>query len=193
MGKIFYLIGKSASGKDSLFDRLLEEPLGLSPIVPYTTRPRRDFEHEGVEYHFVSRERLSKLGEEGRIIEQRTYQTALGPWTYATVDEGLHLERENYLAIGTLESYLAFRAYFGEERVVPLYVEVEDGERLRRALEREKERAHPEYAEMCRRFLADERDFSEEKLVAAGISRRYQNDDFEKCLSELRFCISQAV
>ena len=39
--------------------------------------------------------------------------------------------------------------------MVPLYVEVDDGLRLSRALERERKQTEPKYAEMCRRFLAD--------------------------------------
>ena len=65
--------------------------------------------------------------------------------------------------IGTLEAYLQIRDYFGKEKVVPIYIEVEDGERLSRALGREKLQKEPKYEEMCRRFLADAADFSEER------------------------------
>ena len=47
------------------------------------------------------------------------------------------------------------KKYFGETVVVPLYVEVEDGERLLRALERERRQVKPNYTELCRRFLAE--------------------------------------
>ena len=36
----------------------------------------------------------------------------------------------DYLMIGTLESYEKLKTYFGNEKVVPLYIEVEDGDRL---------------------------------------------------------------
>ncbi len=51
MGKIICLLGKSATGKDTLYRRLLEDDtLGLRKMVPYTTRPIRDGEQrsEGV-------------------------------------------------------------------------------------------------------------------------------------------------
>ncbi len=86
---------------------------------------------------------------------------------------------------GTLESYQQLKAYFGEQALVPVYVEVEDGERLIRAIRREQEEQKPRYAEVCRRFLADAEDFSEEKLRDAGIVKRYNNDDFERCLQEI--------
>lgn len=76
----------------------------------------------------------------------RTYQTVFGPWSYATVDDGqIDLERENFLAIGTLESYEKLRNYFGAEHVVPLYIAVDDGIRLERALKRERQQKEPKY------------------------------------------------
>ena len=77
------------------------------------------------------------------------------------------------------------KAYYGEDSIVPVYIEVEDGERLRRALMREFTQEVPKYAEMCRRFLADQEDFSEENLSKAGITRRYINADKVQCLEEI--------
>ena len=87
--------------------------------------------------------------------------------------------------IGTLESYEKMREYFGENGLVPVYIEVDDGVRLERALEREKGQKEPKYKELCRRFLADEEDFKEENLVRCGIDRRYRNDDLRVCLEEI--------
>ena len=58
--------------------------------------------------------------------------------------------------------------------------------RLSRALERERMQKEPKYKEMCRRFLADCDDFSEEKLRNAGIDRRFVNEDINTCLEEIR-------
>ena len=63
---------------------------------------------------------------------------------------------------------------------------MEDGNRLERALKRERKQKSPKYEEMCRRFLADQRDFSEEKLLEAGITRRFRNDeDRQLCMDEV--------
>ena len=88
--------------------------------------------------------------------------------------------------IGTLQSYEAMRRYFGKDRLVPVYIEVEDGERLARALMRERQQNEPKYSEMCRRFLADQEDFSEENLNNAGIIKRFQNDNMEECIEEIQ-------
>lgn len=190
---LFYLMGKSASGKDTIYEELLkEESLGLKPLVPWTTRPIRDGEVDGQEYHFTDRAGLKRMQDAGKVIEQRTYSTILGPWTYFTVDDGTLDRGQDLLGIGTLESYRQIRAYYGQDRVVPLYIQVDDGLRLQRALKREMKPGNQHYEEMCRRFLADQEDFREEKLEEAGISRRYQNDQGRAiCIAEVTEAIRQ--
>lgn len=135
MGKIFYLMGKSASGKDSIYKQLRSLCPELKSIVLYTTRPMRDGEQEGVEYHFIGQKQLKKLEQSGKVVEVRTYQTVFGPWSYATVDDGqINLAQADYLVIGTLDSYEKLREYYGKEKLVPLYVTVDDGVRLERLL-----------------------------------------------------------
>lgn len=138
MGKIFYMMGKSSSGKDTVYKEIRKELPELKTLTLYTTRSMREGEKDGVEYYFVSNEILEQYGEEGKIIELRTYQTVYGDWKYATIDDGqIHLTGSDYLMIGTLESYMKMKAYYGQENLVPLYIEVEDGERLMRAIARE--------------------------------------------------------
>ncbi|MEF2763746.1 MAG: guanylate kinase [Mediterraneibacter sp.] len=186
MGKIFYIMGKSSSGKDTIYKKLSERMPELQRIVPYTTRPIRDGEQEGVEYHFVGEDRLREMQEAGRVIEVRAYNTKCGVWTYFTADDGqIDLEKKDYLVIGTLESFQALKKYFGEEKIVPIYIEVDDGVRLSRALEREQREKEPRYEEMCRRFLADSADFSEGNLRRSGIRKRFVNMELERCLEEI--------
>ena len=186
MGKIYYVMGKSCSGKDTIYRRLTERHPELRVIVPYTTRPIREGEQDGVEYFFVDREKMEEMQAAGRIIELRSYNTVLGVWNYFTADDGqIDLASHSYLIIGTLVSYEAMRDYYGAEALVPIYVEVEDGTRLERAIGRERKQAKPQYEEMCHRFLADAEDFSEEKLCRAGITKRFVNTDLEQCLKEI--------
>ena len=182
MSKIFYLMGKSASGKDTIYKKVKEQMPELKTIVIYTTRPIREGELNGREYYFVDDDKLRELQDAGKVIELREYNTVHGIWKYFTADDGQFAGDDNYLAIGTLESYVQLRDYFGQERLVPIYVEVEDGLRLERALARERMQATPKYEEMCRRFLADAADFSVENLKEAGITRKFTNMDVDKCV-----------
>ena len=185
MSKIFYLMGKSASGKDTIYKKVKEQMPELKTIVIYTTRPIREGEQQGREYHFVDDDKLKELQEAGKVIELREYNTVHGIWKYFTADDGQFDGDDNYLAIGTLESYVKLRDYFGQERLIPIYVEVEDGLRLERALARERMQATPKYEEMCRRFLADATDFSADNLNKAGITRKFFNIDMDKCVGEI--------
>lgn len=187
MGKIFCLMGKSACGKDTIYKQILSDGnLPLKTLIPYTTRPIRDGETNGVEYYFLTDEQQQLLERQGKIIELRAYQTMHGLWKYFTVnDHQLNLADNHYLIIGTLESYLRLQEYFGADLLVPLYIKLESGERLQRALNRERLQTEPKYTELCRRFLADEEDFSTENLQHAGISTAFVNNDITQCIKEI--------
>ena len=196
MGKIYCVMGIL---KDyipvydaTVYKKLKEQYKEFRLIVPYTTRPIREGEKDGVEYYFVDPEQFRAMKEDGKVIESRSYNTKCGIWTYFTADDGqIDLSAADYLLIGTLVSYQALREYFGEEAIVPVYLEVEDGLRLARALERERRQEKPKYAEMCRRFLADEEDFSEENLIKSGITERFGNEDFTECLNKIQRYIEE--
>ena len=95
MGKLIYLIGKSSSGKDTIYRELLKtQELKLKKVVLYTTRPIREGEKEGVQYNFVDDETFFALKKDGKVIEDRQYNTYYGLWRYFTVDDGMiDLER----------------------------------------------------------------------------------------------------
>ena len=195
MGKIYCVMGKSSSGKDSIYHQIMGKGvLALKPIIPYTTRPIRDGEQDGREYHFCTEDTVQRLQDAGRIMELRAYNTVYGVWKYFTVDdERIDLSKNNYLYIVTLEGYTKIREYFGADRVVPIYIEVEDGERLMRAIAREQKQDVPKYEEMCRRFLADSADFCDEKLLEAGVVRRFQNNDFVQTVREVTAYIADEI
>lgn len=186
MGRIVYLCGKSSSGKDTIFKELLKKgTLGLRTIVPYTTRPIRAGETNGTEYFFTNEEGFQRLLKEGKVIEHREYHTFHGLWRYFTVDDGQIDLRYDYIVIGTLEGYRNMKEYFGEGVLLPVMIELDDGLRLQRALDRERQQETPRYEEMCRRFLADSEDFSEDKIINAGITRRFCNEDLRSCLNQI--------
>lgn len=187
MGKIVYLMGKSGAGKDTIYKQVLEnKEISFCKIIPYTTRPIRVGETNGVEYFFTDEKEFLELKEKAKLIEDRVYHTCMGVWRYFTVkDEQIDLEHKNYLMIGTLESYIRTREFFGADSMIPILIDLDDGIRLQRALDREKTQEYPQYNEMCRRFLADEEDFREEKLKEAGITKKFVNNDLQECLQEI--------
>lgn len=195
MGKIFCVMGKSSSGKDTIFKDIMKKNIiGLRTIVSYTTRPIREGETNGVEYFFVNEKELENLEKEDKIIELREYTTIHGVWKYFTAhDQQIDLAANNYIIIGTLVSYMKLKEYFGEEKVKPIYIELEDGIRLSRALVREQMQKRPKYSEMCRRFLADEEDFSEENIKRAEIKKKFENKELTHTVDEILRYIEQEV
>ena len=123
MGYIFYVMGKSASGKDTIYKELVRRLPEYGTVRMYTTRPIRDGEQDGVEYYFTDQAHLDRLEGQGKVIECRTYDTVFGPWSYFTADDGqIDLDHGNYLMIGTLDSYEKMVKYYGKEILVPIYI-----------------------------------------------------------------------
>lgn len=195
MGMIFYLMGKSSTGKDTIYKTLLsDKELNLKRIIPYTTRPIREGEENGIEYIFTDEPGLQELIRKNVVIEQRSYDTFYGVWKYFTVFDGqINLLCNNYIMIGTPDSFAATQKYFGSSKIIPILIELDDGIRLQRALDREKSQSNPKYEEMCRRFLTDSRDFSEEKIKEYRISNCFANEDLKKCVSDITSFIKKNI
>ena len=166
MGKLYYVMGKSASGKNSIYKGLVSSCTYLKEIVPYTTRPMRSGEVDGKDYNFITDSDIEGYKKAGKLIESRVYDTVS-------------------ISIGTLEAYVKLREYYGKKNIIPIYIDLEPRLRLIRAMRREAYQENPDYKELCRRFLADEEDFSDEKLKKAGIEKRYYNKNLSKCMKSI--------
>lgn len=193
MSKIFCFMGKSSSGKDTIFKIISKDFEEIKEIVPYTTRPIREGEIEGLTYYYVTDEIYQEMLANNLVVESRSYNTFHGVWTYFTAATNIDLEHNNYMIINTLEGYQKIKEYFGEDNVVPIYIQVEDGKRLQRALNREMKEPNPKIYEICRRFLADQEDFSEKKLDAAGIYERFDNNDLLECITKIENRITESL
>lgn len=68
-GNFFIISAPSGAGKTSLVQALLNinPQIGLS--VSYTTRPPRAGEHDGRDYHFVSRDTFIAMAKQGEFLE----------------------------------------------------------------------------------------------------------------------------
>ena len=158
MKNILILCGKSASGKDTL-KRYIVEALELSGIefnnvVNTTTRPPREGEVDGVNYHFCSAEEMTK-----KILNDEMAEAVLfNDWVYGTENKALSEDKLN-VGIFNLEGIEALRQN-PNHNIFAVYLDVEDSVRLIRYLNREnmtKEKIN----EMFRRYKADEIDFAD--------------------------------
>lgn len=71
MRKLIVLVGESASGKSSIEKELID--FGYNPIISYTTRPAREGEVDGVDYHFITDKEFNSMKEKGEFAEVGKY------------------------------------------------------------------------------------------------------------------------
>ncbi len=184
MSRIFCIVGKSASGKDTIYKEILKNCDKLIPIIPYTTRPMRSGETDGVDYNFVTEDQMNGFDAAGCIIEKRQYLTTQGIWNYFTVKFDVKPQTD-YILITTLEGAMGITDHYGADMVRIVYLTIDDKTRLLRYIERESKQARPDYEEVCRRFIADQKDFSQENINA--LKNVYSINSalsVEECLAE---------
>lgn len=196
MQNLIYIMGKSATGKDTIYQKI-KEKLDTNIYIPYTTRPQRDGEEQGREYYFITNEQFKKMLENNKVMEYRSYNTVKANgekdiWTYATIDDKQWKKQGNFLSIGTLESYNSILKYLKEHpeknlNMVPVYISIDENERRKRAIKREGKQKNRNFKEMERRIKADNIDFSEQKLKEAGITENetFLNYDLHTCIENI--------
>ena len=183
--KIFFLIGQSNTGKDTIKLAILSQIPDLQAYVTCTTRPMRNGEENGREYHFVTEDKLKDDCRGGQVIELRTYQTAHGDWTYYT--QKIPEDDRNYIMTGTPNQCQAVLQAYGEEVVKPIFISVSDRERLMRGILRE-DNNRQDYREVARRFQDEFTEYTEENLNRLNGLKRFDNRDGQLCT-----CIKEII
>lgn len=164
------LCGPAASGKDTVREELLK--LGMMPVVDYTTRPVRDGERDGINYHYVSEHVFRAKEKEGDFAASATYLTAYGTWSYGT---DKHDIAENKVAITNPFGVKSFRnlgySIYVAGLSVPEEIAVQrlqgrnwNGEELRGRLKRDREHFADMY-EFCDSIIINDGTFSPEELA----------------------------
>lgn len=68
-GTLFVISAPSGAGKTSLVSEMLRQDSQLGVSVSHTTRPMREGEQDGVNYHFVSRDEFEAMISRGDFLE----------------------------------------------------------------------------------------------------------------------------
>lgn len=158
---LYCIIGSSGSGKNTILEKLLKKPeLNLGRVVTCTTRPMREKEIPGQDYHYIDKLLAIKMMNSDIVIEARRYKVNSGEyWYYFTPDFCLNesiIQKQNLICVTSPDQFGAyFKAFPGY--VVPIIITVSDKVRLIRSLSREDD---PDCKEICRRYLADTKDYS---------------------------------
>ncbi len=185
MAIIFCLLGKSASGKNTILSKLIKYELGLIPIICYTTRQKRINEIDGIDYHFVEKQKEIELTTQYKVIAYRKYHTLLGKYSYFFLDDNTVKRNTNnrYIVILGLKEYLMFQNYFYTPCLVPIYVHINFRHRVRRLFKRNQNRFQ---LEMIRRLIYDAFYYRKRSLTKAGINHVVKNKDIDSCILEIQ-------
>lgn len=156
MYTILALFGKSGSGKDTVLkslkleieERWLEDKFNF--IISSTTRPKRDYEENGVDYFFLKEEEMMNEILQNKIFEASVFNG----WVYAIPSSSLVKDKIN---IGIFNPTSILTLLENEEiNVIPVLIDCSDKERFIRTLKREKE---PDINEIFRRYKSEREDF----------------------------------
>ena len=156
MKYILVLCGLSASGKDTILNMI--DPL-FERIISHTTRPKRQGEVDGVDYHFVDADDFIPMYVRGEIIEDRTYYTIengeSAVWYYGLHENELKKSASDYVVILDYQGLKQLiKKVDKDTRVIVAYVDASDEKRLERVKKR-----GSELAEFERRDIADKKSF----------------------------------
>jgi guanylate kinase len=147
---VIALIGEAGAGKDYLYRTLVDSYSEVNGLVSYTTRPPREGEVDGVNYHFVSREEFEKQIDEGKMLEYTEFRG----WYYGTSKAALNAAAPN---IGVFNVDGIYTMLEDEEIDLKIFrVIASDRIRLIRQLNREN---NPDIEEIMRRYKTDKVDF----------------------------------
>ena len=170
MKSIVCLLGKSASGKDFIMNKLVKE-YGFKRVISHTTRPIRNGETNGKEYYFISLDKFLNMSLKDNFIECREYNTQQGLWYYGLSKHEIDLTDDNkYVVILDFNGLKALEGYLKsvgmEDKLTSVYIDAKAQVRLQRSLNREGEMTDEQVMEVIRRLEADERDFEGAKEYA---------------------------
>ena len=168
MIEVFAIVGKSGAGKDYLLRKVVSmEPTIFNEIISCTTRPKRENETDGVNYHFISTDDFIYKKNHGEMLEVSYFRD----WWYGTSLDSLIKDKIN---IGVFNpTGIISLSKNSNINLTVFYLDTEDKERLMRQLTRE---TNPDTDEIVRRYITDERDFLEFQF-AEGESNYYLNND----------------
>lgn len=188
--KIYFLVGQSSTGKDTIKAKLLSTMPSLKDYTYCTTRPMRDGEVEGREYHFKSRKDYEKDVSLGVVIESRVYNfNGNTPVVYYSLAK--EIDEELYIVTGTPDMCHSYIEYYGSDIVKPIFIVVPDRERLMRAIKRE-DTNKGNYKEVARRFYDEFSEYTKENILSLSGVEYVNNDYLEDCIEDIR-CIIEGI
>lgn len=175
---IVVLVGESASGKSTIANLIQERDPSFSKIITYTTRPMRDGETDGVDYHFVSEEEFDRMERDGEFFESASYRG----WRYGSAS-GDYADGKDHVVVLTPHGYRMLKrrressSWLHHTRIVSIYLDVDRRSRIIKLLER-----GDDIDEAYRRSLSDAGQFDG---FEDETEYKITNNGYEKSVEEV--------
>lgn len=159
--KLVVLVGGSASGKDSLLEKVISKDKSIHKIVSDTSRKKREGETQGKEYNFISKDKFENNISQGAYVEHRAYNKSDEGWVHYGVNSRSINTRLNQIVILDYHGYKELKNHLEsigkEDMLVGIFIDCPSSIRLQRSLSREPEASDKQVEEMCRRLIDDSR------------------------------------
>lgn len=177
------LVGRSASGKDTIKKELLKK--GMNSIVTHTTRPPRNCEEDGIAYHFISVTDFFEKELNGYFAETTSYETVHGRWYYGTSIESLKNAPDNTVIILNPDGLRAVKNIEGLD-VVSFYVKAKKSVLKKRLKSRGDNRK-----EAKRRMREDKKDFRNMDFEVDYTIDNNGNKSIEELVNTIQFLVNE--
>ena len=185
------LLGKTASGKDTILNELVKK-YNYRKMITYTTRPMRKGEIQDKTYHFISDEEFLKKKEEGFFLEYNEFNTAEGVWRYGSAKEDYLNATNDTVIILTPSGLSALKVYIARQKadidIIPIYIYANNntiGKRLKKRGDKKEE--------ADRRIKADNVDFDGVQNVVDRIFYNNNTNDLDEVVKKIHEYITYRI
>lgn len=173
------LLGKTASGKDTVLNRLVKEH-GYKKIVTYTTRPKREREIQDVTYHFIGEDEFKEKIESGFFLEYKEYRSEHGTWYYGSAKEDYEKSDEKTVIILTPDGYRDFLREYPNMDHTSIYLYSNN-----KTLENRLIKRGDDPKEAKRRLDSDNKDFKGVQGLVHKIVYNNENDSLDEIVNKI--------
>ena len=190
MCKVITITAPSSAGKDTILNEIIKrgESLNVKPVVSTTNRPPREYEIDGVDYHFITYEEIMKKLKNEEFIEHREYNTKFGKWIYGITKDSINIESDYvYVCIVDFRGLVELDTFCKRNNIKfkSYYLSVSNWNRLYRSLNREKNCSDEKVEEMCRRLIDDMQNVSVAKNYVDEVIYNETKYDFENTINKI--------
>lgn len=185
------LLGKTASGKDTILNELVKK-YNYKRIISYTTRPMRKGEIQDKTYHFISDEEFLKKKEEEFFLECNEFDTADGIWRYGSAKEDYLNATDDTVIILTPSGLSALKVYIARQKVdidiIALYIYANNN-----TIEKRLKKRGDKKEEVDRRIKADNVDFDGVQNVVDRIFYNNNTNDLDEVVKKIHEYITYRI